>query len=278
MAINWIASYPKSGNTWIRMFMSAYDSGFVDINNPRGMKMDDLFLYYWQVVSPKPIGELTVEEGAAMRGAVLLHLLYSNENKVPCKTHSMAGSYLDFPLIPPTMSDKSIYIIRDPRAVTVSWAQYSGKPIDEIIDVMTVEASFAKIPGLWNITGRWDTHVKSWWNLNEEYNVPVHFMRYEDLMVEPIFHFGNMIEFLSDKPSNLGQVVAAEQACGFLNLQEQERLHGFREHTRGKDEEGTKFFRKGANDWRDHLTEEQNDRISNEFESTMRQWEYPILI
>ena len=69
----WLASYPKSGNTWIRAFISAYTTGACNINAISGV-VGDLNDYFHQIVSPVPIDKMSLGEYLVVHPAALMHL------------------------------------------------------------------------------------------------------------------------------------------------------------------------------------------------------------
>ena len=95
----------------------------------------------------------------------------------------------------------------------------------------------------------WSGHVRSWLDQTE---VPVHLLRYEDMLARPLETFRGAIRF-AGLDNDDSQIAAALEQCRFERLQEKERERGFRERlTRAK-----VFFREGrSGSWRDKLTDD----------------------
>ena len=87
--IYWIASYPKSGNTWVRMFLNSYLTGFPpDINTAFQCIRSDLHPGTFQLTCGRAIESLTITEQFIYYPAVLLNLLHTaNAKDIYLKTH-----------------------------------------------------------------------------------------------------------------------------------------------------------------------------------------------
>lgn len=268
--ITWLASYPKSGNTWLRLFLATYLTGQTDINAVQGVSHDDLTPYFWQVVSPVPLDQLSQDSAFACRGAVLVHTLAAKRwAHTYLKTHSACGRVNGNPLLPQSLTDRAVYIVRDPRDVAVSYAHHTQTPIDDIIDTMESPHCLAKAPGLYNALGPWSEHVRGYLAAD---TFPVHIMRYEDMHTAPKDTFGAAVEFLGlERDSD--KVREAIEATWFPFLQEQEQAYGFREAS----DKGVPFFRNGqAGAWRDELTDAQVKHIEAFHGETMERMGYEL--
>ena len=191
--IFWIASYPKSGNTLIRailsslfftkdgifsfeilkkilLFENAQRLNFIKKENMQDYKkLSDLkyLSKYWLKMQSK--------ENLGLRDGEFCFL----------KTHSAQLTYFDnyFTDIKQTLG--FIYIIRDPRDVSISYTHHSINSLDETILHManntaaidyeqnTIEDKIKP----YVLLSRWDVHVKSW----VLFQVPNLVLRYEDL-------------------------------------------------------------------------------------------------
>lgn len=276
MALNnkiwWIASYPKSGNTWIRAFFSAYrNGGSVDINSMRGANVDDIQEYYYQTVSPVSLEKLGYAEGLLLRDASLLHLVNSSPAGVPLlvKTHNQKARLFERTLIPPQLTHGAIYIIRDPRDVAISFSTHCNLSIDETIERMERNDFVMPRDHLAHFVGSWSQHVKSWSIDNSPFKTAL--VRYEDLVDNPTGTFEFLIKFLHMEFSEDLYERSIDNTF-FSALKKQEEEHGFRERKQGE-----RFFNFGTyGQWKDILTEEQNKRIISHHEEMMKEWNYEV--
>ncbi len=268
--ILWLASYPKSGNTWMRVFLSAYrNHGYAEINKTGPFSYDDMSKYTYQVVSPKPYTEMKPQEMAAVRGAYLVHMTNLGQgDRLFLKTHSCIGHLADFPAIPEILTEGAIYLMRDPRDVCVSYAHHCQMSIDETIEFMTKEGATINHDTRYHALGTWSQHVISW--VDPEVGFPRHFVRYEDMKKHTLKTFKNTVEFLGWEYDE-DIMKKTLEAVKFSNLRKQEDKDGFREQSYS----GAKFFRKGeVGSWKEELTNEQAQRIVDAFGDTMEKLGY----
>jgi len=271
----WLASYPKSGNTWVRFLLEAYITGRVEINNFYGQFVyGDLRPADYRAVCNLPLERLGTEAINLLRPAALLHVIGQAGGADVClKTHHARGALNFVRLIPPELTKGAIYVIRDPRDAVISWAHHNralNGDIEGAIDQFLDESFYIMDDSsLFHYVGPWGTHVEGWTTGPASY--PVHVVRYEDLHQRP--H-----EMLSGVLETFGIAVDQERLdravreASFAKLRAQEEAEGFVEK-RG----GERFFRVGkAGQWRDVLTAEQVARLEEAFGPVMRKWGYEL--
>ncbi len=258
--INWLASYPKSGNTWVRMFLNCYRSGYlVDINAPYQYVMSDIDQRIYQLLSSINIAELPQNHQFAIRPAALVNMLYCYSHEGIClKTHFAKIATADVPVIPELITNKAIYIIRDPRDIVISYAKHLGKTVDFTIDKMNdPSAATTHENGLVTILMSWSLHVKSWTELNR--NVETTVVLYENLVKNPKQEFKRILKGL-DLAYNERLFEFALNQTKFKNLQRLEQANKFKELGSQK-----RFFDKGrAGYWKQELKDSQIDRIEKD--------------
>lgn len=274
----WLASYPKSGNTWLRAFIAALVSSEpADINKLSFLGCISSDRFAFDEALGVAAADLTLEQQTNLRPRA--YEIWAAEAKRPlfCKAHDCyhltpAGE----PLFPASASRGAVYMVRDPRAVAVSLADHTGRTIDaEIARMADADATFSSSPDrldqqLQQRLQSWSSHVQSW--LAAPF--PVHVVRYEDMHADPAAAFGAIARFL-DLPHDSERIAAAVAATTFSRLQDQERASGFVEKPR----QAATFFREGRVDgWRDVLTPAQAARIVAEHGAVMRQWGYDPLL
>ncbi len=270
--ITWVASYPKSGNTWVRAFLSAYlNHGELDINIFRFVDVDDITEYFYHIVSPRGLSIYTPNEMTQLRGAALMHMNTLLDYPI-LKTHSLNAEIDGVTMIPNCLTDRAIYILRDPRDVAISISHQLDWSIDDAIEFINNPRQLVhknkECTGLFNYVGMWAQHVVSW---GDEKAFKVGLVRYEDLIEKPRESFKTIIKFL-DWEYDEELFEKSLIASSFPVMQKQELETNFREN-RGK----AKFFREGkAGNWRNTLTEEQLAKIEDQNFDIMERMGYKL--
>ena len=269
--ITWVASFPKSGNTWVRMLISAYYSGgVVNINKPAFTGVDDMQLYFYNCVSPIDTNRLEEAQKVLLRPAALMHLcaLIDDRNPLFVKTHCANCQIYGNNVIPQPITKKAIYIVRDPRDIAISLADHMGESLDMAIAMMNEDRyALNDESGMFQQVSSWSFNVKSW---TSETSFPVHVMRYEDMISDPHAVFTDLIKFL-DLPLDETLLNKSIEATSFNSLKSQEDEFGFRE----KSNKQKRFFTNGrAGVWKDILTDEQARRIEHDHKEIMKKFNY----
>ena len=130
--IAWIASYPKSGNTWVRVFLYhlvRLQEGYPRADNDlhaldRASAYEARFYGLYQEVMGKPLTVATAEEVAAARSRVHALIVERAPSVALVKTHNFRGKIYGHRTINMKVSAGSIYIVRDPRDVVISLADH----------------------------------------------------------------------------------------------------------------------------------------------------------
>jgi aryl sulfotransferase len=274
----WLASYPKSGNTWMRTVLATLLSGKpVDINAmgflgsiaSRRNSFDEAL-----GIASADLSEMQI---ANLRPRA--YEIWSNEASRPlfCKVHDAYGSTpAGEPLFPSSVSLGAIYIVRDPRAIAVSFARHAEMTLDRMVSNMNdpghmLSASDARLSiQLPQRLGRWSDHIEGWLASP----LPVHVLRYEDMISKPRDAFSAAAQFLR-LPVTGPMIDIAIEASKFSRLQEQERDRGFREKPRN----AGAFFREGTADgWRRVLTPEQAGRVVRDHGAMMARLGYDVAL
>ncbi|KAA6187401.1 sulfotransferase domain-containing protein [Thiohalocapsa marina] len=272
----WLASYPKSGNTWVRAFLTAYQNGpgsALDINRlDVGLHAASRRLF--DRVIGFPASDLIPAEIDRLRPEVYRSLNREATRPVFMKVHD-AWRHADSgePVFPPDATRLAVYIVRNPLAVAPSLASHLGCSIDQAIEHMASDAY--RLAGtdrklhrqLPQPVGAWSAHVDSWLGQTA---FPVLLLRYEDLCAEPRREFFRLIDALNLSLDERALDWALEQTR-FDRLQASEASTGFSERLIN----APRFFRQGRSDaWREELSPEQVARILRRHQACMRRFGY----
>jgi hypothetical protein len=272
----WLASYPKSGNTWLRLFLeSALQGGAeIDINEPRARSPTAALRSAFDHLLDVDSSDLLVEEIERARPALYRAWAATLVRPLAVKVHD-AWSRTDGgePLFPADVTLAAFYIVRDPRDVAVSLADHFARPLDEIVALMAKpDASSGQIDDrsperqLHQRLTTWSGHVESWLDSG----LALDLLRYEDVLAEPYATLGAVARKL-DASIDDESIRGAIEATRFGRLQEQERRGGFVERVVNP---GGFFRRGGSGGWRERLTAAQVARIEDDHRAVMQRLGY----
>ncbi len=192
MKVIWLASYPRSGNTWLRFLLYNYFWGEPAHSSQVALRIPDLH----KVHQRQPALDLAQRE---------------NARQIFIKTHA--------PLVPehPLLSYTGgfVYLIRHPRDVLLSLINYHGISGDEAV-------SFARqfiqtgVDPLFPIYGPWAAHVASWMG-----SKPKVVLRYDAMRAAPEAALASVLDFIGEsyQPADLQRAVAA---CEFEQMRKAE--------------------------------------------------------
>lgn len=170
MKIVWLASYPKSGNTWLRFFLYSYLFGDIENSEDVARKFPDIH----------KIGGL--DTSVDTTALVKTHWLFGPEHRYIENTAA------------------AIYIVRHPKDVLLSSLNYCRMEGDWELDDEQFARSFMKNLGVakWKNVGigSWPAHIDSWINGTRAARIPLMMLRYEDMLRAPEDSFSKVIDFL----------------------------------------------------------------------------------
>ena len=269
--IIWLASYPKSGNTWARAFLhnllrdpkEAYS-----LDKITDYSVGDSYGLSYQKFLRKPVKEMTDEEIAILRPRVQKMYTEMSPDNIFVKTHNALIDYLDRPMHAMEYTAGAIYIVRNPLDMIVSHADHYGFSIDEsIANTAIEELKMDSGKFTYEIHCSWSRHVESW---TANPSPGLHVMRYEDMNQRPVEAFGGLVQFLR-LPVGQGRLRRAIENSSFKTLRKLEDEAGFQERS----DKSARFFREGkVGGWRDVLTPEQVEAVVAAHEPQMRRFGY----
>ncbi|MET0245190.1 MAG: sulfotransferase domain-containing protein [Sphingomonas sp.] len=288
----WLASYPKSGNTWLRLLLANIGREEpVSINGFGGSRTGIASARGWfETALHLPSGLLTHAECDALRP-----LVYASDEMIEedgqlessplgdvsfCKAHDAYVHVADgIPLMRGGASIAgAILIVRDPRDVATSLANHLGRDVDQAIrfmsrpDAALCEATDGQRNQLRQTLLDWGDHARSWLDQSD---LPVHLLRYEELHANTERALMEALEFCGIAIDE-AEVARSAAFADFGTLRAQEDREGFREApVFGNDT--ARFFRSGrVGGWRDELSEQQVRAIESAHAPVMRRLGYEL--
>tara|TARA_Y100001970_G_C14149563_1_gene811866 strand:+ start:716 stop:1525 length:810 start_codon:yes stop_codon:yes gene_type:complete len=267
--IIWITSYPKSGNTWLRLLISNYlwsgsSNIFDSLENIPKFPQEK---YFKGLVSKEILNQDSIEAFKYFVNAQ--EKINENKSVKILKTHNFAGSIKGHPFTNLANTCGAIYMVRDPRSVVISNAHHNEYDYEKSVERITSKNNVSFNDGFMEARLTWKIHYLSW----KKINVPKIIIKYEDLLVEPFPVFLEVLKFINKfikveiSKSKIEEVISK---CSFENASNNEKKFGFIEKL-GKEN----FFRKGLMDeWKKELKTDLVVKIEKEFEQEMRELNY----
>jgi len=284
--IIWITSYPKSGNTWIRSFLTSLlynndkENAFSNLDRIKqfpGRYLFKNFVHNFQSIDEVYKNWLNVQS-------------YINlDNKIKfLKTHHANCLIKNYKLFDDIESLGAIHIVRDPRNVLTSIKNHLAlNDFDEAKKFILSEKEWLgfitsenktieddddnKIP---TYIGSWKMHYLSWKNQTKNYIL----VKYEDLIKDPykeFFKISNYLEKIMNTKFNENEIIKAIKQTSFHNMQDLEKKGFFKEYIKGVDNKKIKFFNLGPkNDWKSCLNDEIVEEINFKFKNEMEELGY----
>ena len=271
--ILWMASYPKSGNTWLRAFIANY------LKNPsEPMPIDELPQFIlgdgvkqpFEKVAGGSVDDMSLEEIQALRPKVHEMFAWSSSDTVFVKTHNAISVLDGIPTITPDATAGAIYVIRNPLDVAVSYAHHYGISYDRAINAMASDESVVPPHGnqVHQYLGSWSTHVRSW---AQAQGLKFHLIRYEDMTFKADKTWRALIKFL-ELPLETPRLKKAIKYSSFKVLADQEKEDGFVEAV---PIDNRVFFRNGKTGaWRKELTTDEVQRVIDGHREVMTEYGY----
>ena len=273
----WLASYPKSGNTWFRTIWNGFASDAA-AGLPAHYRQLSSRRLFEEVAGLSP-GDLTGAELHAATPKVWSHLAAGPGAISAVKAHDAFRSPLTgAPVFDAGVSVGAVYLVRNPLDVAVSLAFFSAredaKPnFDRAVDRLNDPEAWLGRRGRISLSPQflsdWSSHVRGWLDQGLIKVAPV---RFEDMLAGAAGAFSRALADL-DVPGagETDRIKAAASAARFDRLRAREDEAGFPE----KPEGAARFFREGkAGVWRRHLTAAQARRIIDAHGETMSRLGY----
>ena len=278
--IIWIASYPKSGNTYLRSFISSY------YFSKKGKFNFELLMNILQFPSVKFAKKnLNSEIEASNNWIYNQNQFFSGDNVHFIKTHNSLDQYKGYSFTTKNLTLGGIYIVRDPRNIITSmthhysltYEQAYKKLIDE--NATLLEKSRDGDYSNFTFLGSWSSHFKSWKNSKD---FKILFVKYEDLENNKYDTFKKIVQFINDLKNdksslNEKKFLNSVNSTNFSNLRNKEEIDGFDESVNSKSGERKRFFNLGFNNrWQKILPKNILTKINNNLQSDLNDLGYKV--
>jgi len=282
--IFWIASYPKSGNTWLRALLASY------YYTEDGLYDEGVIKYIGQFPEKNHFKNLSYDQNIVLDTTRLWLKAQENinlEKKLRFfKTHNAFGKVNGNPFTDSKNSLGAIYIVRDPRNVITSLKNHYELSDDQAYNWMINEKNYIYDIHNFEKDGYSDFQFVSSWNTNYiswkiQKQFPVKIVKYEDLLNETFLVFKDIVNFINilnknDKEINKEKLKKAVSSTLFDKLKSIEQKSGFSESLKSKKEDKKiPFFYLGPkNDWKKILDINFAKKIEKVFEKNMKELKY----
>ena len=277
--IFWIASYPKSGNTWLRTLISAY------YYSKDGIFNQSILKNIGQFPEKRHFRDFNYDPNKVADTARFWIKSQENINSDEkirfFKTHNTFGKVNDCDFTNKDNSAGCIYIVRDPRNVITSLENHYEMDHEKSLKWMTNSKNYiydvmnVKKDGYsdFQFISSWSTNYKSW---NIQKKIPIKIIKYEDLLKETFVVFKDIVEFVN-KTLNIKEKIDIDKlknsvnSTNFNKLKNDEKNNGFIEAVLSKkNEEKIPFFNLGPdNDWRKILDKDKQEKLTNIFKDDL---------
>lgn len=285
----WLASYPKSGNTWFRLLLANLGADTpADINefaetdsiaSARGafdthLLIESGLLTHEEADNLRPRLYEMLASGQRLDDGVADHLGVRFVKAHDAYVTTGTGESL---LAGARGAAGAIVMVRDPRDIAPSLASHLRVDLDEAIVFMGDRETtfcgnrFSQPNQLRQRLLSWSGHVASWL---EQTDIPTHLVRYEDLMADAADVLAGVLAFAGAEATPQ-EIRRAVEFSSFAELRRQERESGFRgaprPHAPGH------FFRRGETGaWRDELSGDQVARVEEQHGGMMGRLGYHL--
>ena len=289
--IIWLASYPKSGNTWLRTIISQLlyknlnDEEVLEESRkirlyPSKIDFLDLDEDFKLPVYPDEKKKLILDKTVINWEASQSKLNLDKKLRI-LKTHNMLcrlkikNDFYTFTNLENTLG--VIHIVRDPRNIFTSLINHFSFESDEkalefiFNDNQTVGIEENTIPQL---LSSWNNHYNSWKRFPKN-NILI---KYENLILDPKKEILKLTQYLrqffelSYSDNELDQIL---HNSSFENLKNLEEKGLFKENALNKDNVTKKFFYLGKkNDWKKLLDKKVSEALEKNFKKEMLELGY----
>ena len=283
--ICWLASYPKSGNTYLRALLASYfftqdgNFNFEILKNIKYFPHANLFKSY----------NINIEdENEVIKNYIQVQENINKKYKKTAlfvKTHSSLEAINNYHFTNLKNSIGVIYVVRDPRNIVKSYSNHYQCSLEKSSEDMLSRINLKGMEHYDKFVNKVFTHVGSWannynsWKEFKKYKKYL-LIKYEDLVSNPEKIFLDVLNFLSEITRSkikidevkLNNVIISTKFDKLKNLEEK---HGFIEALKDKNGKKLTFFKYGSkNNWKETLPEEIRKKLEHSFQIELEELGY----
>jgi len=280
--IFWIASYPKSGNTWLRTLISAYYYSKDGIFSQKLINNIGQFPEKKHFQGFDYLPQLVIDTS---RFWIQAQEKINQDKKLRFfKTHNVFGKINQRNFTNKENSIGCIYIVRDPRNVITSITNHYelnySQALTWMLDPKKYIYDYEKSQEFsdFQFISSWENNYKAWQSQKE---FPLKLIKYEDLMNETYSVFIEIVEFINKVTNNFekinkSKIKNAIRSTSFNKLKNHEKKYGFSESIKSRNENKQIpfFFLGPENDWKKLLDDELKLKLNNIFKKNLEELSY----
>ena len=279
--IIWLASYPKSGNTWVRTMIASLlytEDGFFNFELIKNIPQFPDNKYFKEFTGDLANFDEVMKYWRIAQDKINL----DNEIKF-FKTHHLNCKINEYSFTDKSNTLATIYIVRDPRSLVSSISNHFSKTINESKKFLLTPKFIGgkeskdrqKLNHIPTLLGTWSEHYK-FWTMN---NKNLLLIKYEDLVSDTESQLEKIVKFLekfipikTNKEKNYNII----KSTSFDQLKNMEKKGLFKEGIVNKfSNEKVDFFRLGPkNKWEDNLKKDIQKELEDTFKKEMKELGY----
>ena len=278
--IIWLASYPKSGNTWVRSMIAALihsNDGVFNFELLKNIQQFPEKKFFKDIINDfsnfNEIKQNWIEAQERINLNNKINLFKTHQGKYTVGEHNF------------TNNDNTlgvIYVVRDPRNLIKSISNHFTLDLEKSYHFLTSSEIIGngkswseRQDGMYNLLGSWNDHYRSWTRVKDNLLL----VKYENLILDPKNELLKIIKFLKqfiNFETNENKNNKILETTSFENLKSMENKGLFKENVLNKETKSkVDFFHLGPeNNWQNLLDEKMAEDIEKKFKNEMKELEY----
>lgn len=278
--IIWLASYPKSGNTWVRSMIAALihsNDGVFNFELLKNIQQFPEKKFFKDIINDfsnfNEIKQNWIEAQERINLNNKINLFKTHQGKYTVGEHNF------------TNNDNTlgvIYVVRDPRNLIKSISNHFTLDLEKSYHFLTSSEIIGngkswseRQDGMYNLLGSWNDHYRSWTRIKNNLLL----VKYENLILDPKNELVKIIKFLKqfiNFETNENKNNKILETTSFENLKSMENKGLFKENVLNKETKSkVDFFHLGPeNNWQNLLDKKMAEDIEKKFKNEMKELEY----